>query len=353
MIFGSDNMGAAHPLVLEALMEAGRTPAAPYGDEAAMDEVRATLREIFDAPEAEVFLVATGTGANALALASLVQPWSAIYCSPVAHIHSDECGAPEMYTGGAKLILVDAVDGRMVPEALAAAVDPWTDGDLHHVRPGAVSITQVTERGTVHSLDHLRDLSEVAHRAGMRVHMDGARFANAMVALGCSPAEMTWRAGIDALSFGGTKNGCLGVEAVIFFDPALARDFPYRRKRAAQLYSKHRMLSSQMLAYLRDDLWIDMASGANRMAARLALGLAQVEGARLRHPVEANMIFADLPRAAHRRAVAGGAEYYLTEADLAGGSDDDAIPCRLVTNWATTEDEVDRFLALLDGGAVG
>ncbi len=347
MNFASDNTGPVHPRIMEALARANEGYAMPYGDDALMDRVRARIREIFEAPEAEVLLVATGTAANSLALATMAQPWEAIYCSRIAHIHVDECGAPEFFTGGAKVVLVDEEDARISPEALEAAIAEGLERGLHYVQPGAVSLTQVTERGTVYDCAALADLARVAKAHGLPVHMDGARFANALVALGCSPAEMTWKAGIDAVSFGGTKNGCMGVEAVVLFDPAKGRELELRRKRSGHLFSKHRYLSAQMAAYLEDDHWLDTARAANATAAQLAAGLAQAPGGRLLHPVEANMLYVELPRPAHRRAVTAGAQYYLTMEELAGGAEEDPIPVRLVTNWATTEAEVDRFLDLV------
>lgn len=347
MNLASDNTGPAHPRIMEALARANEGYAMPYATDAALDAVRARLREIFEAPDAEVLLVATGTAANSLALAALVAPWQAIYCSRIAHVHVDECGAPEFFSGGAKVVLVDETDARIAPEDLAAAIDEGLERGLHYVQPGAVSLTQVTERGTVYDLGQLTALAGAAKARGLPVHLDGARFANALVALGCTPAEMTWKAGIEAVSFGGTKNGCLGVEAILLFDPERLRELELRRKRSGHLFSKHRYLSAQMEAYLEGDLWLETARAANDAAARLADGLRQVPGVRLLHPVEANMLYAEIPRAAHRRAVAAGAQYYLTLDDLAGGSDDDPIPARLVTNWATTGHEIDRFLSLL------
>ncbi|MEM0950311.1 MAG: beta-eliminating lyase-related protein [Pseudomonadota bacterium] len=347
MNFGSDNMGPVHPMVMAALARANEGYATPYGNDALMGTVREQLRDVFEAPDAEVFLVATGTAANSLALATLVDPWQAIYCSRLAHIHMDECGAPEFYSGGAKLVLVPETDAKIAALDLNAAITEGLDRGLHYVQPGAVSLTQVTERGTIYSLAELEELAAVAQAHNLSVHMDGARFANALVALGCSAADMTWKAGIRAVSFGGTKNGLMGVEAVVLLEPKFADAFEFRRKRAAQLWSKHRYLSAQMAAYLSDGLWLDMARRANQAASRLADGLAGLGYARLHHPIEANMIFVSLPRGAHRRAIEAGANYFLTLDDLAGGSDDDLVPARLVTNWATTDDEIDRFLATL------
>ena len=347
MNFASDNTGPVHPKVIEAITRTAEGYDLPYGEDADMARVRTLIRQTFEAPDAEVFLVSTGTAANALALSQLVSPWEAIFCTDVAHIHVDECGAPEFYSGGAKLVLVPSTDAKMTPTDLDAAIAEGLPRGLHYVQPGAVSVTQVTERGTVYSLDDLTALTDIAKARGLPVHMDGARFANATVALGLSAAEMSWKAGFDVISFGGTKNGLMSVEAIVFFDPARAEGFEFRRKRAAQLFSKHRFLSAQMAAYLEDELWRDLASQANAMARRLADGLSALPHAKFAHPVQANMLFPSLPRAAHRRAVEAGAKYFMTAEDLAGGHDNDPIPCRLVTNWATTGAEVDAFLALV------
>ena len=347
MNFASDNTGPAHPDVMAALMRANEGYAQPYGHDDWMPGVTARIREIFEAPEAEVFLVATGTAANSLALACLVEPWQAIFASEVAHIHVDECGAPEFFTGGSKLVLVPETDARMTVADLDATIREGLPRGLHYVQPGAVSVTQVTERGTVYDIASLAALSDVAKTHGCTVHMDGARFTNALVALDASAAEMSWKAGVDVLSFGGTKNGLMGAEAVVFFDPSKRDEATFRRKRGAQLFSKHRYLSAQFAAYLEDDLWLRMARAANAAGGKLAAGLSAQSHADLLHPAEANMIYVALPRGAHRRAVEAGAQYFMTLEDLAGGSEDDMIPARLVTNWATTEDEVERFLALV------
>ncbi|MBM9594949.1 threonine aldolase family protein [Roseitranquillus sediminis] len=348
MNFASDNTGPAHPRVMEALMRANEGRATSYGADALMEEVRTLVREAFEAPEAAVYLVATGTAANSLILATLAQPWQAIFCSEVAHIHEDECNAPEFYTGGAKLTIVPHEAGMMDPDALARAYEAEESRGVHGPQRGPVSITQVSEKGGVHTLDHLRALTGVARRFGQPVHMDGARFANALVALGCSPAEMTWKAGVDAVSLGGTKNGLLGVEAVVFFDPAHAWQFELRRKRAGHLFSKHRYLSAQMAAYLQDDLWIEMAQAANAAAARLVRGLKQRPDVTLAHDPRANIVFADWPRAAHRRLQEAGATYYIWNGGLEG-PDDEALTARLVTDWSMPHADIDRFLDLMSG----
>ncbi|MCB1363394.1 MAG: low specificity L-threonine aldolase [Rhodobacteraceae bacterium] len=347
MFFASDNSGPVHPRIMAALGDANSGFQMAYGADTLMGEVRQSLRDLFEAPGAAVYLVATGTAANALALATLANPWETVFCSPVAHIHEDECNAPEFYTGGAKLTLVGQAD-RMTPDALQAAIAAEETRGVHGPQRGPVSITQVTERGTVHSLDELRALTAVAREFSLPVHMDGARFANALVALGCSPAEMTWKAGIDAVSFGGTKNGCMGVEAVIFFDPDKSREFELRRKRAAQLFSKHRYLSAQMAGYLQDGLWLDMAGRANANCARLVAGL-RAGGAEILHSPDANMVFAALPRHVHRRLQAAGAAYHLWGGQLEGEDENEPVAARFVCDWSIPEAAIDRFLGLVRG----
>ncbi len=349
MYFASDNTSPAPPQVMAALARANEGYAMGYGAEAAMADVRARLREVFEAPEAEVHLVATGTAANALALASYCPPWGSVFCHRIAHIEEDECGAPEFYTGGAKLVVVEGDHGRMDPEALARAVGQAGKRGVHSVQGGIVSITNATEAGAVLDPAAVAELTAIARAAGLPSHMDGARFANALVAAGCSPAELTWKAGVDVLSLGGTKNGLLGAEAVILFDPAKSWEFQLRRKRGGHLFSKHRYLSAQMAAWLEDDLWRALARDANAAAARLAAGLEALPGARLLHPVQANMIFAELPAGAHARARAAGAQYYLMGGGAAEAEDAEHVRARLVTSWCTVADEVDGLLAALRG----
>lgn len=344
MYFASDNSGPVHPQVLAAMTQANQGYAMAYGDDPQMEQVRAQLRDLFEVPEAAIFLVSTGTAANSLALATLCSPWQTVFCSPVAHIHEDECNAPEFYSGGAKLTLVPGGD-KMTAQALRGSIEGEETRGVHGPQRGPVSITQVTERGGVYSLDELRALTGVAKEYGLAVHLDGARFANALVALECSPADMTWKAGIDVVSFGGTKNGCMGVEAVIFFDPAKAWEFELRRKRAAHLVSKHRYLSAQMLGYLGDDLWLKSARAANANCARLTAGL-RAAGAEFVHAPDANMIYAALPRHVHQRLHDGGAVYHLISGPLAGERDE-MVVMRLVCDWSIPDELIDRFLGLL------
>ena len=347
MFFASDNTGPVHPEIMAALNAANEGYAMGYGADALMTRVRDRIRAEFEAPEAAVYLVATGTAANSLALATLSNPWETIFCAPVAHIHEDECNAPEFYSGGAKLTLVGA-DDKMTPDALRAAIAAEETRGVHGPQRGPVSITNVTERGTVYSVSEVAALCAVAKEHGLPVHMDGARFANALVATNASPAEMTWRAGVDALSFGGTKNGCMGVEAVVFFDPAKAWEFELRRKRGAHLFSKHRYLSAQMAAYLEGDLWLRLARQANAGAATLAEGL-EAAGAGFAWAPQANMIFPTFPRRAHQALHAAGAQYYVWEGALEGDDPEEALTARLVCDWSVSDEGIARFLEALRG----
>lgn len=344
MFFASDNSGPVHPEVLAALATANEGYAMAYGADDIMENVRNKLREIFEAPDAAIYLVATGTAANSLALATLCAPYQTVFCSPVAHIHEDECNAPEFYTSGAKLTLVPGED-KMTAEALEATIAAEETRGVHGPQRGPLSITQVTERGSVYSLAELQDLAAVAKSYGLPVHLDGARFANALVALNCSPAEMTWKSGVDAVSFGGTKNGLLGVEAVIFFNPEKAWEFELRRKRGAHLFSKHRYLSAQMDAYLTNELWLRSARQANAKAARLADGLRD-KGAAFLHEPQANMIFASFPRHKHHNLFDQGAQYHLWGGSMEGDPDE-MLACRLVCDWSIPEADIDRFIDLV------
>ncbi len=343
MFFASDNAGPVHPQIMDALAKANNGHAMPYGADTIMDEVRTQIREVFEAPAAAVYLVATGTAANALSLATLADPWQTVFCSPVAHIHEDECSAPEFYTGGAKLTLVPGGD-KMTPDALAASISGEGTRGVHGPQRGPVSITQVTERGGVYTVAEIEALCDAAKSFDVPVHLDGARFANALVALECSPAEMTWKAGVDAVSFGATKNGAMGVEAVVLFDADKAWEFELRRKRGAHLFSKHRYLSAQMQGYLADDLWLASARKANDAARALSTGLA-AKGAEFMHPTEANMIFCAFPRSVHQRLHDAGAKYYVWSGSLEGDDPEEMLGARLVCDWSVTEADIATFLS--------
>jgi threonine aldolase len=340
MYFASDNTAPTHPDIMAALLRANDGYARSYGADAIMDRVRDQIRQTFEAPEAAVYLVATGSAANALSIAIYAQPWTAVFCHEEAHVALDECGGPEFYSG-AKLVLVPGPHGQMTPETLAQALGRVGESGVHGVQRGMLSLTNVTEAGTVYTPAEIAALTALAKARGLPCHLDGARFANALVATGATAAEMTWKAGIDVVSFGGTKNGCMGVEAVVIFDPAKAWEFELRRKRGGHLFSKHRFLSAQMEAYLTDDLWLRLAAQSNAMGQRIASGLATVPGTRLLHPVQANMLFLEWPAGTHAAAEAKAAVYYRFPAPPGREA------ARLVASWCTTCQDVDDLVATL------
>ena len=349
MNFASDNGAGAAPEILEALVAASRGVAAAYGADEYTKAAEAKLSEVFERDVA-VFLVATGTGANALALGAVAQPWSAIFCHEESHIHDDECGAPEFFTGGAKLVGIPGEGGKVTPDALRETLTRFPRGLVKSVQPGALSLSQATEAGTVYSLDEIAALTDLARSHGLATHMDGARFANSLVALGCAPAAMSWRAGIDVLSFGATKNGALACEALIFFDRAKAEAFAFQRKRGGHTLSKGRFLGAQMNAYLRDDLWLALAKRANRAAARLARGLAALSGVRLAWPAQINEVFAIAPRAVVAPLQGAGARIYewtsrAVAPDRAPRPDEAFL--RLVCSFETSDAEIDQLTSIV------
>lgn len=337
MNFASDNVAGAAPEIIAALIEANQGADMPYGADACTQRLCSRLSEVFE-KEVTVFPVATGSAANALALTVLSPPFGAIYCHVDSHINVDECGAPEFYTGGAKLITLEGRHGKLPAVDLAGRLEQAGIGIVHHVQPAAVSITQATEAGTVYSIAEIEAIAQVSQTHQLPLHMDGARFANALVRLGCTPAEMTWKAGVDVLSFGATKNGAIAAEAVIFFNAELATSFSYRRKRGGHLFSKMRFLSAQLEAYLQDELWLRLATHANRMADRLSQGLVELPGVSLAHPVEANEIFAYLPEVIIAGLLAEGFYFYRWAAGEAG------TLVRLVTAFNTKEEDVEALL---------
>ena len=344
MFFASDNTSGAAPEIMAALARANEGYQRSYGEDALMHRVRDRVREVLEAPEAAVYLVATGTAANALSVALTCPPWGSVFCHRHAHVAEDECNAPEFFAGGAKLVLVDGAHGKMTPAALSAQLDRIGAGGVHSLQTGMLTLTNVIEAGTLYTPQEIATLTALAKAKGLPCHLDGARFANAVAATGTTPAEMTWKAGIDILSFGGTKNGCLGVEAVVIFDPTKAWEFELRRKRAGHLFSKHRFLSAQFDAYLDGGLWLQLAGRANAMAARLAEGLALRSEVVQTHPVQANMMFPEWNAGTHARLKAAGADYYSW--DPPEGREG----ARLVTSWSTAEADVDAFLRAFGSG---
>lgn len=337
--FASDNYAGTCPEALHWFLEAnasGHEPA--YGDDRWTQKSSDRLRELFET-DCDVYYVFNGTAANSLALASICQSYQAVVCSSIAHIENDECGAPSFFTHGAKLLVTESQSaaaqlGKLTPESLHAVVSKRND--LHHTVPRAVSITQATEVGTVYSVDEVRALTEVAQRNGLKVHMDGARFANAVAHLGCSAADITWKAGVDVLCFGGTKNGLPLGEAVVFFDRELSKDFAWRAKQAGQLASKMRHISAPWVGLLENDVWLRNAHHANAMAQRLYQGLLKIPSVNVMHAPQANGVFATLRAPAIKALHDTGWKFY--EFFPNGG-------CRFMCAWDTTEAAVDAFLA--------
>ena len=344
MSFASDNWAGAAPRVVEAVAAAfSGDPAPAYGTDATTKRAEAAISALFER-ECAVFFLASGTAANGLALAHLTKPWGAVFCHAKSHVMASECGGPEFFSG-AKLIGVAGEAGKITPAGLEGAIGELRVGDPHSVQPGSLSLTNLTESGTAYTVAEVAALAAIAKRHAMGVHMDGARFANAIARLGCMPADLTWRAGVDALSFGATKNGAIAAEAVVFFDPALARDFLFRRMRGGHLLSKHRFVSAQYEAWLADGLWLDLARHANAMADRLATGLA-ARDLRLAWPVEGNEVFPILPHALEATLGAAGHVFHRWPKAVPAGADADV--CRLVCSFRTTPAEVDAFLAAID-----
>lgn len=347
MHFSSDNWAGAHPAIASRLHDATGGFASAYGTSDLDRAVDRRFSEIFER-EVAVFFVGTGTAANSLALASVTKPGGLTFCHDEAHIHTDECGAPGFFAHGARLYPVGGADAKIDPQALAAAIARFPEGGVHFGQAAAVSITQATEFGTVYTLDEIEAVSQVARSRNLPLHMDGARFANALSALGCSPAEMTWKRGVDILSFGGTKNGCWMAEALVFFDRDMAREMPFLRKRSAQLFSKSRFIAAQFDAYLEDGLWLRLSAHANAMADRLRAGLGRSGTCRNAWETRANEVFAILPRKTMDQAFKAGATFYdwpvpANRPDLVAEGE---VLVRLVTSFATTAEQVDGLLAL-------
>ncbi len=348
MFFKSDNSLGVPEAMFEAMKKANEGPLTAYGDDPWTKKVTSLFNDLFER-EVAVFMVNTGTAANALALCANTPSWGGVVCHQESHIMVDECGAAEFYSGGAKLIGVAGENGKMTADAITQALYYTQPGNEHSVQPAVMSLTQVTEAGTVYSLDEIGALCDVAKSRNYKVHMDGARFANALVSLGCSAAEMTWKAGIDVLSFGATKNGALAVEVVVMFDLENSDELKYRRMRAGHLMSKSRFPAAQLIAYLEDDLWLKNAEHANKMSKRLADGLRGSNKLRHAFDVDANLQFVIMNTKTHEQLVAGGAQFYTWQGRGPQGQNarkDNEIIGRLVCGFTTTAENVDAFIAL-------
>jgi len=335
MDFRSDNVTGMAPEVLAALAEANHGSTLGYGNDDITRRVEKLLAEMFET-DVTVFPVATGTAANALALSVMAPAYGAVYCHELAHINVDECGAPELFTGGAKLIDLPGGHGKLDAPRILDELAKGAQGNVHNVQPAAVSLTQATERGTVYQAAEIAAIAAVAHRHDLKVHMDGTRFANAVARLGCAPGDISWRAGVDVLSLGATKNGAMAAEAVIFFDRDLAARFGFQRKRGGHLFSKMRFVSAQLEALFKDGLWLKHAAHSNQLARRLADGVARLPGAEILDPVEANLFYVRMPEAMLAGLEADGFKFYRE-----GGPG----TIRLVTAFNTEPAQVDAFLA--------
>lgn len=347
MNFISDNVVGASARILAAIAAANEGAAGSYGADPWTARVEAQLNAFFER-EVTVFMVTTGTAANALSAAAICPPWGTLLTHRESHVIDDECGAPEFYMGGAKIAGLPGVGGKITPAIVDAHFANEPGGTRRPPIKG-LSIAQGTEFGLIYSLPEIAAITANARSHGLKVHMDGARFSNALVALGCTPAEMTWKAGIDVLSLGGTKNGCLMAESVVFFDPALAEDFRFKRKRAGQTLSKQRLIAAQFEAFFEAGHWRDLATHANAMAERLAKGLTTIPGIRLGWDQQINQVFPIVSQAMWDHLVAGGVkcidwtELSLPPDNQAGA--DEAV-LRLVTSFATKVEDVDALIAL-------
>lgn len=334
MNFRSDNTASVAAEILAAISAVNEGPAAAYGDDQWSRELDSKFSDLFER-DVRVFTVATGTAANSISLACLVPPWGSVICHQEAHIQGDECGAPEFYTGGAKLVLVDGPGAKVTPEKLKEAIARGARG-VHSVKPSALSISQSTERGAVYKPEEAAALGEIARKAGLGFHVDGARFANVVAALRCKPADLTWRAGVDIMSFGGTKNGALAADAIVLFNTDLAEEVARRRKRGGHLFSKGRYPAAQLLAYVKGGLWLKLARRANSLASKLG----EAAGPNLSLPVETNQVFIKPGVEALAKLRAAGAEFY----DWGGEGSGEA---RLVVSWNQNEADVEAMRGLL------
>jgi len=351
MYFGSDNQTGASSQVLEMLTQANSGYTHGYGDDQWTDKAIEALKTLFEC-DLEAYFVATGTAANSLALSCMVQPWEAILCHNNAHIILDESTAPELFTGGARMRSISQGEGKISPKHLQDYFQTIGTDYPHNVRATALSITQASESGLVYTPEQVSALSSIAKDNGLSVHMDGARFANAVASLQCSPAELSWKAGVDVLCLGATKCGALSAEVVIFFNKDLAQTFSHRRKRAGHLLSKGRLFGAQMVGWLQDDHWLELAQHANTQAAKLAEAIAAIDGLTLAWPVESNELFVIMPKGLADHLQAAGAEFYDWYIDtlppnitIAEGE----MFARLVTSFVTQDIQREDFCDLIRG----
>ena len=334
--FRSDNCGRAAPEIVEALVRANQGNAIGYGADALTLKLNETLSTIFET-SVRVFPIPTGTGANALALAATGTPFGAVYCSPEAHINTSECNAVGFFGSGLKVTPIGGIHGKVCPESFDTHLNNAGFGQAHKSQPVAVNLVQATDLGAVYTVEEISRISALARTRKLTVHMDGARFANALAHLGCSPAEMTWKAGVDILSLGVTKNGGLLSDAIVVFNPEIAENIGFHLRRGGMIWSKMRFASAQVLAYIENDLWLKLARQSNAAAQRLMTGIERTPGARLIAPVQANELFVEMSANALDHLARDGVLYYRRGPQLA----------RFVCRWDTTEDEVNQLLTLI------
>jgi threonine aldolase len=334
--YRSDNTGCAAPEILDALIEANNGTALGYGADDWTARLQQRFSELFET-SVQVFPVATGTAANALSLAAIAPSWGNVFCSGAAHINTSEANAAGFFGGGLKLVPVAGPNGKIDADELARALAAFPPGQPHRGQPAAVSLTQATDLGAVYRLDEVRAIAEVAKSRGLKLHLDGARFANALARVGCSPAEASWRAGVDVLSFGATKNGGALCDAIVVFNPEIVGALAIQLRRAGQVWSKMRFASAQLMAYIKDGLWLRLAVASNTAAGRIAAGIAGTPGLKLLAPVEANEIFLELPSEVMEALERDGFQFYRRSATLA----------RFVCRFDLTTDEADALIAAL------
>jgi threonine aldolase len=332
--FRSDNAAGAAPEIMSAIAATNVGSALAYGADEWTARIRDKVREVFEHPDAEVFPVISGTAANSLGLAALCPPWGAVLCHETAHILQSECGATSMFGGGAVMRGIGGENYRVTPTGIRQALDATRWGDPHHSQPSVLSLTVPTDHGTVYTPQQVAELTSVAGERGLRAHLDGARIANAIAALGCTPADLTWRAGIDVMSLGATKNGALSTDAIVCFDPVISEQLVYRVKRAGHVASKMRFQSAQLTRYLTDGLWLRLAGHANTVMARFAAGLRSLDIEFLNDP-DVNMLFARVDPAVADRMAESGLLFYRRSTDT----------IRLVTSFQTTDADVDEALS--------
>jgi threonine aldolase len=334
--YRSDNTGRAAPEILDALVRANSGTALGYGGDEWTARLQERYSELFET-KVRVFPVATGTAANALSLAAIAPSWGLVFCSALAHINTSETNAAGFFGGGLKLVPVTGRDGRVDADELARSLAAFPPGQTHRGQPAAVNLTQATDLGGVYRLDEVRAVAEIAKARGLKLHMDGARFANAVARLQCSPAELSWRSGIDILSFGATKNGGALCDAIVVFSPEIADSLAIQLRRAGQVWSKMRFASAQLMAYIENGLWLHLASQSNRAAARIAAGIEDIAGIKLVAPVEANELFVELPVGVMDLLETDGFQFYRRSATLA----------RFVCRFDVTDEEADALVASL------